>query len=208
LDAATLLAVWFQLQKSATIRWISTSPAPSTPSNVLPLLHVVHAILADGEYTRTMAVGSKRAATFVPAAVPKSEPRIGKTLGLKSMDVRSLMHKVDSGLSWASVRRFLDAARLTQQEMSAYLNLPERTFARRREAGAFDRTESEQILRLSEIWEAALDLFEADAARTHSWLTTPAFGLGNVRPIDLAKSEFGAREVRSLIGRLADGVFS
>jgi putative toxin-antitoxin system antitoxin component (TIGR02293 family) len=155
-----------------------------------------------------MAVATKRVATFVPAIAAKPEPRIGKTLGLKSMDTHALMDVVDSGLSWTSVRKFLDATRLTQQEMSAYLNLPERTFARRREAGAFDRRESEQLLRLAEIWEAALVLFDGDAVRTHSWLTTPTFGLGNVRPIDFAKSEFGAREVRALIGRLADGVFS
>jgi putative toxin-antitoxin system antitoxin component (TIGR02293 family) len=155
-----------------------------------------------------MAVATKRVATFVPAITAKPAPRLGKVFGLKSMDVHSLMNVVDSGLSWASVRKFLDLTKLTQQELSAYLNLPERTFARRREAGAFDRRESEQLLRLAEIWEAALDLFEGDAARTHSWLTTPAFGLGNVRPIVFAKSEFGAREVRNLIGRVVDGVFS
>jgi putative toxin-antitoxin system antitoxin component (TIGR02293 family) len=118
------------------------------------------------------------------------------------------MDVAESGVSWNSVRKLLDATGLTQQEMAAYLDLPERTFARRREAGAFDRRESEQLLRLAEIWEAALELFQGDAARTHSWLTSPTFGLGNMRPIDFAKSEFGAREVRSLIGRLADGVFS
>lgn len=155
-----------------------------------------------------MAVANRRVATFVPSVAQQPEPRIGKALGLKSMDVHSLMNVVESGLSWTSVRKLLEATRLTQQEMAAYLDLPERTFARRREAGAFDRRESEQLLRLAEIWEAALDLFDGDAARTHSWLTAPAFGLGNVRPLDFARSEFGAREVRALIGRLADGVFS
>jgi putative toxin-antitoxin system antitoxin component (TIGR02293 family) len=74
--------------------------------------------------------------------------------------------------------------------------------------GAFDRRESEQLLRLVEIYEAALDLFDGDAVATRNWLTRPVRGLNNASPIDYAESEFGAREVRDLIGRLEDGVFS
>jgi putative toxin-antitoxin system antitoxin component (TIGR02293 family) len=156
-----------------------------------------------------MAVATKTIATFVPAVTAKAESRIGQTLGLKSMDVPSLINAVAAGLSWRKVRKFLDATGLTQQELANYLDIPERTFARRREAGAFDRRESEQLLRLAEIWEAALGLFDGDAARTHSWLTSKRRrSLGGVRAIDYAKNEFGAREVRALIGRMEDGVIS
>lgn len=65
------------------------------------------------------------------------------------------MQAVAKGLPWNAVRRFLDATGLTQQGLAKYLDIPERTFARRREAGAFDRRESEQLVRLAEIYEAA-----------------------------------------------------
>jgi putative toxin-antitoxin system antitoxin component (TIGR02293 family) len=156
-----------------------------------------------------MSIATKTIATFVPAVTAKTESRIGKTLGLKSMDASSLIDAAAAGLSWRAVKRFLDATGLTQQELANYLGIPERTFARRREAGAFDRRESEQLLRLAEIWEAALELFDGDAARTHSWLTSKRrLSLGGARPIDYANNEFGAREVRALIGRLEDGVIS
>ncbi len=156
-----------------------------------------------------MAIARKTVATFVPAVPAKAESRIGKTLGLKSMDAPSLIHAAASGLSWGAVKKFLDATGLTQQDLAHYLDIPERTFARRREAGAFDRRESEQLLRLAEIWEAALELFDGDAARTHSWLTSRRrLSLGGARAIDYAKNEFGARELRALIGRLEDGVIS
>lgn len=156
-----------------------------------------------------MAVATKTIATFVPAITTKVKPRIGKTLGLKSMDVPVLINAAATGLSWNAVRKFLDATGLTQQELAHYLDIPERTFARRREAGAFDRRESEQLLRLAEIWEAALELFDGDAARTHSWFTSKRrLSFGGARAIDYAKNEFGAREVRALIGRLEDGVIS
>lgn len=156
-----------------------------------------------------MAIATKTIATFVPAVTARTESRIGKSLGLKSMDAPSLINAVATGLSWSAVKKFLDATGLTQQELANYLGIPERTFARRREAGAFDRRESEQLLRLAEIWEAALGLFDGDAARTHSWLTSKRrLSLGGARAIDYAKNEFGAREVRALIGRLEDGVIS
>jgi putative toxin-antitoxin system antitoxin component (TIGR02293 family) len=87
---------------------------------------------------------------------------IGKALGLKSMETSSLMRAVKSGLSWNAVRKFLDIAGLSQQELAKYLTIPERTFARRREAGTFNSRESEQVLRLAEISQAVLDLFDGD----------------------------------------------
>lgn len=118
------------------------------------------------------------------------------------------MQAVRSGLSWNAVRKFLDITGLSQQDLAKYLAIPERTFARRREVGIFDRRESEQLIRLAELAEATLELFDGDSDAARNWLTSPVRGLGNARPIDYAQSEFGAREVRDLIGRLGDGVFS
>jgi putative toxin-antitoxin system antitoxin component (TIGR02293 family) len=153
-------------------------------------------------------MANKSVAAFVPPHAPKVRPRIGTALGLKSMDVPALIRAANAGLSWNSVKRFLSATGLNQQELATYLDIPERTFARRRETGALERRESEKLLRLAEIWEAGLDLFDGDESRTRAWLVAPAFGLGNVAPIDYARSEFGGREVRGLIGRIADGVLS
>ncbi|WP_433965344.1 type II RES/Xre toxin-antitoxin system antitoxin [Tunturiibacter gelidiferens] len=150
----------------------------------------------------------KSIATFVPSATRMPGTRIGKALGLKSMETASLMRAVQFGLSWNAVRKFLNITGLSQQDLAKYLTIPERTFARRREVGTFDRRESEQVLRLAEISQAVLELFDGDTDAARTWLASPVRGLGNARPIDFAQSEFGAREVRDLIGRLADGTYS
>ena len=124
------------------------------------------------------------------------------------MDVPTLIKAASAGLSWNSVKKFLGATGFSQKQLANYLDIPERTFARRRETGSLDRRESEKLLRLAEIWEAGLDLFDGDETRTREWLVAPAFGLGNVSPLDYARTEFGGREVRALIGRIAGGVFS
>jgi putative toxin-antitoxin system antitoxin component (TIGR02293 family) len=171
-------------------------------NNNLPLWHIT-------AYPMSMALpDTKSVAPVTGPATLMTGTRIGKALGLKSMEIPSLMRAAQSGLSWSAVRKFLDIIGLSQLDLAGFLLIPERTFARRREAGTFDRRESEQLLRLAEISEAALDLFDGDSVATRTWLTSPVRGLGNARPIDFAQSEFGAREVRDLIGRLSDGVFS
>lgn len=161
-----------------------------------------------------MAVpNTKSIATFIPSATPMPATRIPATriseaLGLKNMETASLMQAAQSGLSWNAIRKFLDVTGLSQQDLAKYLTIPERTFARRRETGTFDHRESEQVLRLAEISQAALELFDGDTAAARTWLTSPVRGLGNAHPMDFAQSEFGAREVRDLIGRLTDGAFS
>ena len=153
-------------------------------------------------------MANKSAAALVPSNPPKGRPRIGTALGLKGMDVPTLIRAANAGLSWNSVKKFLSATGLNQQQLARYLDIPDRTFARRRETGTLDRRESEKLLRLAEIWDAAADVFDGDDLRTLGWLVAPAFGLGNAAPIDYARTEFGGREVRALLGRIADGIFS
>jgi putative toxin-antitoxin system antitoxin component (TIGR02293 family) len=62
--------------------------------------------------------------------------------------------------------------------------------------------------RAADIYDACLELFDGDRDAAWEWLNSPAFGLGYARPIDYAKTEAGAMEVRNLIGRLEHGVLS
>jgi putative toxin-antitoxin system antitoxin component (TIGR02293 family) len=111
-------------------------------------------------------------------------------------------------MKWGQVGQFLDQSGLTTRQLASFLELPERTFARRRESGRLLKPESERMLRLMEIFSSLLELFDGDTAAAREWLIEPAEGLGQARPIDYAQTDFGGREVRNLIGRLEHGVFS
>lgn len=152
----------------------------------------------------------KSVAQFVPSSTPsraaRSQP--GRSLGLKRMATPTLLKVIISGLGWSSVDSFLHESGFTQQQLAEYLGIPLRTLARRKEAGGLDGNESERLLRLSEIYDAAFDLFRGNKTDAREWLLSPVRGLNNARPIDYARTDYGAREVRSLIGRLEHGVFS
>lgn len=60
----------------------------------------------------------------------------------------------------------------------------------------------------SEVFTAALTLFENNYHATTEWLNTPVKGLGGRLPVDLLDTEDGAQTVLDLIGRLEHGVFS
>ncbi len=70
------------------------------------------------------------------------------------------------------------------------------------------KEESERLLRLSSIFEKAVELFEGDVSGAVNWLTTPKRALEGQTPLQYARTEVGAREVENLIGRLEHGVFS
>lgn len=155
-----------------------------------------------------MPDASPKAAHFVlpPQMERKSSP--GRILGLKEMNLPSLIRLIDKGLPWSTVPAFARISGFSQQELADFLGIPARTFARRRHSGTLDPAESERLLRLAEIFVAAKGLFAGDQDGARQWLTSPVRGLNNARPIDYARTELGAREVRNLIGRLEDGVFS
>ena len=58
------------------------------------------------------------------------------------------------------------------------------------------------------VFGRALELFEGDSQAAERWLSSPRAALGGATPLELAKTEAGAREVEALIGRLEHGVFS
>jgi putative toxin-antitoxin system antitoxin component (TIGR02293 family) len=86
--------------------------------------------------------------------------------------------------------------------------IPERTLARRKTAGKLAPDESERLLRIANLFEKCVELFEGDVTAAVNWLTSPKKALNQERPLMYARTEFGAREVEDLIGRLEHGVFS
>lgn len=101
-----------------------------------------------------------------------------------------------------------DRSGLTQTELLDLVDIPARTFGRRRKAGRFEPDESERIVRLLRIVDLAHRAFEGDGEAARGWLTEPNVALGDARPLDLARTGPGAREVEALLERIDVGVHS
>ena len=132
----------------------------------------------------------------------------GSTLGLTAANPAELIQQLERGFSFRTLQTFESRSGLAMSRLAATIGIPERTLARRRVSRRLTPDESERLLRISAIFEDAVDLFEGDVAAAVNWLTTPRKALGDRAPLAYARTEPGAREVENLIGRLEHGIFS
>jgi putative toxin-antitoxin system antitoxin component (TIGR02293 family) len=132
----------------------------------------------------------------------------GATLGLTATTTAALIHQVEQGLPFEALESLGAASGLSVPVIATVIGVPERTLARRKKAGRLSMGESERLLRVSTVFEKAVELFEGDVKPAVTWLTSPKKALGDRLPLEYSRTELGAREVEDLMGRLEDGVFS
>lgn len=103
--------------------------------------------------------------------------------------------------------RFEKKSQLPKVAIRKVMHLPSRTLVRRKQQGRLSADESGRLYRLAGLLEAAVQLFNGDETAAVRWLCDPRPALGGRTPLDLAKTEVGAREVEALIHKLEHGVF-
>ena len=117
-----------------------------------------------------------------------------------------IIHQLKAGLPVASfddLRKYLD---LSDNSLAQIVQIPKRTLSRRRMKGRFNTNESERVLRLTQVYEMAADVFES-SEKARRWLKNPARGLGGRIPLEYADTYIGANEVIKLLGRIDHGIF-
>ena len=96
---------------------------------------------------------------------------------------------------------------IPEEELGRYLGISGATLHRRKKAKRLETPESERILRYARLFGQSVEVFETqDAAR--EWLKCPNPGTHGETPLSYADTEYGAREVENLLGRIDHGVFA
>jgi putative toxin-antitoxin system antitoxin component (TIGR02293 family) len=132
----------------------------------------------------------------------------GASLGLHARNAAELIRQVEHGFSFKALHILAANSGMSDPLIASIIGIPERTLARRKAAGKLASQESERLLRIANVFEQAVELFEGDVAAAVTWLTAPQKSLGHHSPLIYARTEVGAREVENLIGRLEHGVFT
>lgn len=130
------------------------------------------------------------------------------SLGIEAHDTAEMVHKIEQGFDYGCVNAFVDATGLSVKKVAELTHIAPRTLTRRQAERRFTPEESERLLRISRVFDQAVDLFEGDVDRARAWLERPQPALGGRVPLEFASTEVGAREVEMLIGRLEHGVFA
>jgi len=127
-------------------------------------------------------------------------------LGFRNYQPIKIFAQLQKGLAYSALERFLRNTGLGSAALAELIQLPARTLARRKEAGRLEPDESDRLMRAARIFGRALELFEGDPEAARHWLSSKQPLLGNLVPLDLARTDLGALEVEHLVGRLTHGI--
>ncbi len=115
---------------------------------------------------------------------------------------------VEEGLPVLDLVAFGRASGFTTEELAKLVHIPPRTYARRVKAKArLDIPEGERAVRIMRLYDRARQFFGTHD-NTREWMNSQVPALGGRTPLDMARTEPGAREVENLIGRIEHGMFS
>jgi putative toxin-antitoxin system antitoxin component (TIGR02293 family) len=123
-------------------------------------------------------------------------------LGLMTYDLPDLLRSIEGGLAFRVFDRFVAATGLTGDRAAEFADISRRVIAMRRDEGGFSRDESDRLVRAARIFGMALQLFNGDRATASAWLESGQPTLGGSVPIELARTDLGAREVERALAQL------
>ena len=125
----------------------------------------------------------------------------------KELSLPQVIREIENGLPVSSFTAIRNDLGITDKDLAQVIRVPKSTLAVRKKRGRFSFEESERLYRVQRLLRKAVDVF-GDLEMARKWLKEKAYGLGDMSPLDFAKTEIGAREVENLLGRLEHGVFS
>lgn len=130
-----------------------------------------------------------------------------RTLGRALSSDRDMREAIRDGFPPAVVKELMRTSGFTLKELASALDLSPRSLQRRRRSGKLARYESDRLYRLARIVAIANE-YLGDHERAMRWLKHPNRALGGLAPIAAIDTELGARQVESILGRVAYGGIS
>ena len=139
---------------------------------------------------------------------PAGSYQYANLVGVKEPSLVAIVDKIEDGLPYRAFEQLTTLLETPAGTLAEYLRIPARTLQRRKRSGVLSVDESERILRLSRLYQAALDLFEGDHKAAVAWLGRKNRALIGRMPVEMAALEVTGEQVLQLIGRLEHGVYS
>lgn len=132
-----------------------------------------------------------------------------KVLGKRKATAFGFTDLIEKGLPRAALEHVKNALKLTDREVSNALDISGKTVSRlRRSPGQrLSPSVSDRLYRFARLYALAEEVLEG-GEQAREWLRSPQLGLNHRIPLDLMRTEAGAREVESLLVRIEHGVLS
>ena len=122
-------------------------------------------------------------------------------------DLGALADRVREGLPYAALDAVAKRFDIPLRELTAVLDLPERTLARRKRERRLRAGESDRLLRVARVAALAEEIL-GDKAKAARWLRRVNQALGGKTPLQTLDTDLGASQVETVLHRVEHGVFS
>ena len=117
-----------------------------------------------------------------------------------------LLEDLKKGLPFDELVALQAVLEMPMEKLAGMLGISKATLHRRKAVGKLDVTESDRVVRYARLMGLATQVMESPE-NALLWLSTPKVGLSGAIPLEYAQTEFGAREVEDLLGRIEYGVY-
>lgn len=140
------------------------------------------------------------------STLPGENPRIEAAIHnlIKPQYSLDPMSTVAEGLPKEAIESLQKALGVSQKEIADIVSIPLRTLSRRQK---LPMPEADRVLRIGVLFQKTLDVL-GDGLTARRWLTTPKKAFSGETPLQVARTELGARRVEDLLGQLEHGVFA
>ena len=122
---------------------------------------------------------------------------------IKTMSELELL--VERGLPYRALETVMETFRLGLGEVQKVLLVPPRTLARRKETSRMKAIESDRLIRLARVGARAVQVL-GTGEKAATWLHRANKALGDRPPLDLLRTDLGAKQVEDVLGRVEHGV--
>lgn len=120
-------------------------------------------------------------------------------------DLTKAASMVNAGLATKIIETIQSRLGLSNAELSDLLLVAPRTLDRRKKEATLPADESERSYRIARLTELAADI-TGSMEKASEWFKKPNFALGNKKPIELIKTEPGARLVERTLHQIEHGI--
>jgi len=120
-------------------------------------------------------------------------------------DLSKAASLIGSGLSTQVLHTIQHRLGLSNLELSDLLMVSPRTLDRRKKEDILPTDESERSYRIARLTDMAADV-TGSMEKASLWFKRPNYALGNKKPIDLMKTEPGARLVERTLNQIRHGI--
>lgn len=120
-----------------------------------------------------------------------------------------IIHTIRKGIPFELFDAIENSTPFSEAEWAEYLSISTKTLQRNRQAKnfRFKPIHTEKILELAEVTHYGNEVFDT-TDQFYTWLSTPSYVFGNLKPSELLKDSYGKEMVMAELTRIDYGIFA